>query len=271
VILVLKAVFLGAIQGLTEFIPVSSSGHLVLFPELFGWSDPGLAFDVMLHLGTLLSVLVYFRHEWAAVLKGFFTSLRVRPSEWDTFQRTGWLVVVATIPAAVAGLALEDVIESNLRSVLSVGVFLAAGSAAMLAAELLGRKRRGFDEIRTRDAALIGAMEVLSLAPGMSRSGITMSGGMIAGLNREAAARFSFMIAAPVIAGAGLLEGIKLARDGLRTCTAGMMAAGLFTSAVVGFFAIKYMLAYLKRGTLAPFIVYGFAVATVIIIVTALA
>jgi len=265
-ILMLKAAFLGAVQGLAEFIPVSSSGHLVLFPKLFGWSDPGIAFDVMLHLGTLAAVLVYFHSEWVAVLKGVITSLRVRPSEWDLFQRVAWLLLLATIPAAVAGVALEGVIESNLRSVASVGAFLAAGSAAMVAAEVLGRKNRAFGGLKTRDAASMGVLQVLALAPGMSRSGITMSAGMISGLDREAAARFSFMMAAPVIGGAGMLEGIKVVQEGLEGCTVGMMVVGSITSAVVGFFTIKYMLSYLRRGTLAPFIAYGFTVALVILL-----
>ncbi|MBU4194857.1 MAG: undecaprenyl-diphosphatase UppP [Actinobacteria bacterium] len=265
-ILALKAAFLGVVQGLTEFIPVSSSGHLVLFPKLFGWSDPGLAFDVALHLGTVLAILVYFRSEWASVVRGIFTSLRVRPSEWDFPQRVAWLLVLATIPAAVAGVALEGVIENNLRSVASVGVFLAAGSTAMVLAEVLGRKNRTFDELRTRDAASMGALQVLALAPGMSRSGITMSAGMTSGLNREAAAHFSFMMAAPVIGGAGLLEGIKVAQEGLEGCPVGMMVVGSITSAVVGSITIKYLLSYLKRGTLAPFIAYGFAVALAILL-----
>lgn len=269
-ILALQAAFLGVVQGLTEFIPVSSSGHLVIFPRLFGWSDAGLAFDVALHLGTLVAILVYFRAEWVAVARGLFTSLRTRPSAWNSSERLAWLLAGATVPAAAAGAALEGVVGNQLRTVAWVGVFLAAGSIAMAVAEVLGKKNRSLDRILTRDAASMGVFQVLALAPGMSRSGITMSAGMVSGLDREAAARFSFMMAAPVIGGAGVLEGIKVAGEGLKGCTAGMMVAGFTTSAVVGFFTIKYMLRYLKRGTLVPFIVYGIVLALVILLVLVL-
>lgn len=260
----LKAVVLGIVQGLTEFIPVSSSGHLVLVPKLFGWSDPGLAFDVVLHLGTLLAVLAYFRKEWVTVIRGFFTSLAVRPSEWDGSQRLAWLLILATIPAAVAGAALSGFFDDHLRSAASVAAFLAVGSLAILAAELWSKRPRTFEDIRARDAGAMGILQVVALAPGMSRSGITMSAGMFSGIDREAAARFSFMMSAPVIAGAGVVEAVKVARQGFGGVTAGMLIAGFVTSAVVGFLTVKYLLRYLRRGSLAPFAIYGLAVAAAV-------
>ena len=135
----LKAIVLGIVQGLTEFIPVSSSGHLVLVPKLLGWGDPGLAFDVAVHLGTLLAIIVYFRSEWVAVVRGFFSSLATRPSEWSGPQRLAWLLILATVPAAVAGVALEGFFSDHLRSIGSVAAFLFVGAVVMFAAEALGR------------------------------------------------------------------------------------------------------------------------------------
>jgi undecaprenyl-diphosphatase len=257
----LQAAFLGIVQGLTEFIPVSSSGHLVLFPRLFGWDDFGLAFDVALHLGTLIAVLFYFRREWLLVIRGFFSSFTVKPGEWDFGQKLAWLIILASIPAAAAGVALEALVESHLRSVATVAAFLAAGAVVMTVAEVLGKKDRSFEEVRVKDSAWMGIFQVLALAPGMSRSGVTMSAGMMSGLDREAAARFSFMMAAPLIGGAGLIEAVKLATRGFTEGTPGMLVVGLLTSAAAGLVAIKYLLLYLKKRSLAPFIVYSLMVA----------
>lgn len=264
---VLRALVLGVVQGLTEFIPVSSSGHLILVPELFGWSDPGLAFDVALHLGTLLAVLVYFRSEWWAAIRGFFSSFKVKPARWDSDQRLAWLIIAATIPAAAAGLALESLIEDHLRSAGVVAAFLLAGAAAMSLAEIFSRRTRDFDALKPRDAGSMGLSQVLALAPGMSRSGVTMSAGMFTGLRREAAARFSFMMAGPVIGGAGIVEAVKLAREGLVSCTWGMIITGFVASAAVGVVTIRYLLKYLKRRSLWPFVAYSAAVAAATFIV----
>lgn len=265
----LQAVVLGIVQGLTEFIPVSSSGHLVLVPRLFGWGDPGLAFDVALHVGTLLAVLVYFRAEWVEVIKGFFTSFSARPSRWDAGQRLAWFLILATIPAAAAGALFSSVVEERLRGVGPVAVFLLVGAAAMALAEVSKRGARGFGQVKTRDAGAMGLLQAAALAPGLSRSGITISAGMLSGLEREAAARFSFMMLAPITAGAGLYEAVDVAKHGLGGSTWGMVAAGFATSAVVGFLTVKYLLGYLKRRTLMPFIIYSLAVGSAILLVLA--
>ena len=268
-IALLQAAVLGIVQGLTEFIPVSSSGHLVLVPRLLGWGDFGIAFDVSLHVGTFLAVLVYFRAEWVMVLKGFFTSLRARPSRWDEGQRLAWLIILATIPAAAAGAALSGLIEDRLWDAGPVAVFLLVGAAAMTLAEVAGKGVRGFEAIRTRDAGAMGLLQVAALAPGLSRSGITLSAGMLSGLEREAAARFSFMMLAPITAGAALYEAVNVASEGLGGSTWGMVAAGFATSAVVGFFTVKYLLGYLRSRTLLPFIIYSLVVGSVTLIVLA--
>ncbi len=268
---VLQAVVLGAIQGLTEFLPISSSGHLVLLEKVFGWAEQGLSFDVALHVGTLLALLVYFRREWIAVIRGFFTSFRIRPRAWDLDQRLAWMIVLASIPAAAAGALLGDTVEKNLRAPALVALLLVVGGLIMLAAEMLGSKKRGFESLRASDAGVVGLAQVLALAPGVSRSGITISGGMLNGLESEAAARFSFMLSAPVIAGAGVWEGAKLVSDGLADAAPGVFAAGFVTSAVVGFFTVKYLLVYFRRHSLLPFIVYRFALAAVVLLAVAIA
>lgn len=267
----LQAVVLGAVQGLTEFLPISSSGHLILLEKLFGWAEQGLSFDVAVHIGTLLALLVYFRREWIAVIRGFFTSFKARPRAWDLDQRLAWMIVLASIPAAAVGALLGDTVEENLRAPALIALMLIVGGLIMLAAELLGRKERGFESLHATDAGVVGLAQVLALAPGVSRSGITISGGMLAGLDREAAARFSFMLSAPIIAGAGLWQGAKLAREGFADVGPGVFAVGFVTSAVVGFFTVKYLLVYFRRHTLAPFIVYRFALAAVVLLVVAFA
>jgi undecaprenyl-diphosphatase len=266
VTLILKSAVLGIVQGLTEFLPVSSSGHLVLIEKLFGWKELGLAFDVAIHLGTLLALVVFFGREWVGVINGFFRSLRTRPSRWDTEGRLAWMLILATIPAVIAGAALSDQIERNLRTLFWVANFLVAGALVMLAAELWGKKARDFGAVRAGDAASVGFAQVLALAPGVSRSGITISAGMFSGLNREAAARFAFMMAAPIIGGAGVWEAIKVARHGLGGGTPGAFVVGFMTSAVTGFFAVKYFIRYLKRGSLMPFVIYRLVVAAAVYI-----
>lgn len=269
--MILQAAFLGIVQGITEFLPISSTGHLILIPEIFGWKDMGLAFDVALHMGTLLALLIYFRREWLEVIRGFFKSFRVKPKEWEPDSRLAWMLVLATIPAAVAGAASADFIEGHLRTPFWVTSFLVAGSIIMIAAEVFGKKERDFGGLLARDAVTVGFAQVVAIVPGVSRSGVTISAGMLDGLNREAAARFAFLMAAPIIGGAGLWEAVKVARHGLGGTPAGAFTAGFFTSAVIGFLAIKFMLRYLRKRSLAPFIVYRLALAAAVFIYLAVA
>lgn len=272
-VLALQAAFLGIIQGLTEFIPVSSSGHLVLIPRLFGWDNfvaaegMGTAFDVALHMGTLLALVIFFRHEWASLIKAFFRSFRHRPADWNRPMRVAWMLVLATIPAAVAGLLLGDFIEDNLRAPAAVAVCLIIGALVMMAAEGLGSRSRGIKELNARDATVVGFAQVLALAPGISRSGITISAGMLDGLDREAATHFAFLMSAPIIAGSGIYAGVKLVQNGFPPQGPGVFVAGFITSAITGLLAIGFMLKYMKRYTLKPFIIYRIALALIIFII----
>src|SRR5659263_177267 len=250
-VLFLQAALLGIVQGLTEFIPISSSGHLVLIPKLFGWNvfvatkGVSTAFDVALHLGTLLALLVFFRRQWIVLIKAFFLSLRHRPADWDRYMKLAWMLILASIPAAIAGALLNNVIEDHFRTSGWVAILLLLGASVMAAAELLGKRDRDFSRLKMKDAGIVGGAQVLALFPGVSRSGITISTGMLDGLDREAAAHFAFLMSAPIIAGAGLWQGQKLIRHGGFGGHAGVFAAGFIASAIAGFFTIKYFLAFL--------------------------
>lgn len=265
--LALKALFLGIVQGLTEFLPVSSSGHLVLFERAFGWKELGLAFNVAVHLGTLLAVLVYFRHTWARVIRGFFRSFRHKPADWDRDMKMAWMLVLASIPAAVVGAAWGDTIEGHTSTPFWVAVFLVAGSLVMLAAERWGRRERSIVQVSARDAGVVGCAQVLALLPGTSRSGITISTGMLDGLDRKAAAEFAFLMSAPIIAGAGLWEGQKVVRHGFGAGGVGIFVIGFLASAAVGFLAVGFMMRYLKTGTLNPFIIYRLGLAGLVFLI----
>ncbi|OFW56549.1 MAG: hypothetical protein A2W01_01840 [Candidatus Solincola sediminis] len=281
--IILKSAILGIIQGLTEFIPVSSSGHLILIPKLFGWHDewmPGtttgstisttaLAFSVALHMGTLLALLVFFYREWIPLIKGFFTGFTTRPSAWNKHQRLAWILVLATIPAGVIGAAFGDAIEGHLSTPFWIAICLIVASFVMLAAQYFGSKARGMDHLGARDGFLIGTAQVFALAPGVSRSGITMSGGLFSGLDFEAAARFAFLLAAPVMAGTGIFQGAKLAKEGLPPDLLKIFLPGFVTAAIVGGITIKYMLKYLRKGNFTPFVIYRLAVGAAVLIILA--
>jgi len=282
-IIILKSAILGIIQGITEFVPISSSGHLILASKLFGWHDkwlPGtttgntinttaLAFSVALHVGTLLALLIYFNKEWLSLIKGFFTGFTRKPTKWSGHEKLAWLIVLATIPAGIVGALWGDTIEGHLSTPFWIAICLIAVSFVMLAAQMLGSRARGMDALQLKDSGIVGAAQILALAPGVSRSGITISGGLFSGLDFESAARFAFLIAAPIMAGTGALEGYKLAKHGLPAHFVQIFLPGFLMAAAVGLLAIGFMLRYLRKGTLTPFIIYRFAVAGIVLIVLA--
>jgi undecaprenyl-diphosphatase len=267
----IQAAVLGLVQGLTEFIPISSSGHLILVPWLFKWNDPfinSLAFSVMLHMGTLLALLVYFWRDWVRLIPAGLASIRDRRIGDDPDRRLGWLLVVATIPAVAVGPLLSDTIESRVRDAAAVALMLCVGAAIMWLADRWGTRQHEMDSLSFPGAFGIGVAQVLALVPGISRSGVSISGGLLLGLNREAAARFSFLMATPVVAGAGLWEARKLV-----TGEAGvnpelnLIAIGFVAAALSGLLAIRFMLAFLRRQPLTAFIVYRVVAAIVVFVV----
>ena len=248
------ALLLGLLQGATEFLPVSSSGHLVLVPWLLGWQPPGVFFDAVLHLGTLVAVLLYFRRDLLALAGAWLRTLRRRRVETGS-ERLAWLLVLATIPAALAGVLLEDWFGAMFSSPLLVSVLLLVTGVLLFFAERLGCGRRRAEEAGVADALVVGIAQALAIAPGISRSGATMSGGLLRGLTRPEAARFSFLLAIPVVAAAGLLSLAKTVADsGVSEIVLALLGAA--AAAVAGLAAIHWLLRYVRAHSLYLFSYY---------------
>ncbi|HEX7431689.1 MAG TPA: undecaprenyl-diphosphate phosphatase, partial [Candidatus Limnocylindrales bacterium] len=253
---IVQALVLGLTQGLTEFIPVSSSGHLILVPWLFGWNDPvrdgfitSLEFSVILHMGTLLALLAYFWRDWLKLIPAGLATIRDRSFKSDPDRKMAWLLVLATIPAVLVGPLLNDAIEGAVREPARVALMLCVGAAILWLADRWGTKAREMDSLTFGGALGIGVAQVLALVPGISRSGISISAGLFLGLTREAAARFSFLMATPVVAGAGLWEARKLLSHdpAAPNPEAKLVVIGFIAAAVSGLLAIRFMLAFLRR------------------------
>ena len=263
----LEIIVLAILQGLTEFLPISSSGHLILVPALLGWPDQGIAFDVAVHFGTLSAVMWFFRAEVRGLLAGFFTQLSSTRSEDNRrFALLAWLIIIGTVPVGLAGILLRDWIAAELRAPLIIAATTAGFGIALWLAERLGVRRRGESDLRVADALLIGIAQALALVPGTSRSGITMTAGMMLGLRPAAAARFSFLLSIPVILLAALLELAKLLGTDVPTDWTAL-ALGTLLSATVAYLTIKYFLKFLDRIGMLPFMLYRLALAFVIVVV----
>jgi undecaprenyl-diphosphatase len=265
---------LGITQGITEFAPVSSSGHLILVPWLFGWGilkDPGLnkTFDVALHMGTLLGAVVYFRHDLWRYLLAWVRSVS-RRSIATGDERVAWALVLGTVPGAIVGALLEGVIEQRLGQPWLIAVMFAVFGVVLYLVDRLAPQRRHFGQIRVGDGVAMGLGQAAALQPGVSRSGITMTVGRLIGFDREASARFSFLLAIPIIGGAGLAKAADLATGGIPAGMGGPFLAGIAAAAVSGFLVIWFLLAYLRRHSFAVFMWYRLAVAALVFAVIAL-
>jgi undecaprenyl-diphosphatase len=252
----LQAIILGAIQGLTEFIPISSSAHLIVVPWLFDWKPFGLTFDVALHLGTLAALLAYFWRDWYGLLRDSVTRARLGPSH-DHKTMLLWPIIIASIPAAIAGKFLEKTIESQVRSsFLLIGVITIGFGVLLLVADRLGAKSRSAEGVTLRDWLIIGVAQALAIIPGVSRSGVTITAGLVCGLQRDAAASFSFLLGAPIILAAAVYE----LPDALKSVLAGgevlPFVAGILTSAVVGYLCIGFLMSYLRKRSTDLFVGY---------------
>jgi undecaprenyl-diphosphatase len=269
----LEALLLGVVQGLTEFLPISSSGHLILVPWLQDYQylhhHPHFnkTFDVALHLGTLVGVLFYFRGEIVALTRGFLAALWRRRVETPA-ERVAVSIAIATVPAALVGAALQDTIDEHLGEPWQIAILLAAFALALGYADRRPQ-RREMEGVGMRDALAIGAAQALALAPGVSRSGVTITAARMLGLERDSAARFSFLLLAPVTAGAVLVKGAGVANDGLPAGSTWPMVVGVATSAVTGYFAIRFMLAYVRRRSYDVFVGYRLAAAVVVALIIA--
>jgi undecaprenyl-diphosphatase len=265
-----QAIVLGIVQGLTEFLPVSSSGHLIVVPALLGWDDPfidSLAFSVMLHVATLAALLLYFQADWRRLIPAGLAAIRDRSFRGDPDRRMAWLLAASTVPAVIVGVALNDIIETVFREPRLVAVTLVIGAAILWLADRLGSRTRHIDGVTFPIAFGIGAAQALALVPGISRSGISISAGLFAGLDREAAARFAFLMATPITAGAGLWEFRKIV-----TGEAGVdlpmvpLVAGMLASLVAGMLAIAVTLRYLRTHSTGVFVLYRIGLAAVVIV-----
>ncbi len=259
---------LGITQGLTEFAPVSSSGHLILVPWLFHWSilnDPAFnkTFDVALHMGTLIGALVYFRRDVVRYTTAWVRSVRSR-SISTVDERIAWALVTGTIPGALAGAAFEDVIQEKLGAPWLIAVMLAVFGVILYAVDRAAGSDKAFGDITVPRGVVLGIAQALALQPGVSRSGVTMTAGRLMGLDREASARFSFMLALPIIAGAGVFKGLDLLDSGLNGM-AGPFFWGVASSAASGFLVIWFLLSYLRRHDFLPFTIYRLAAAALVI------
>lgn len=278
-----QAIVYGIVQGLTEFLPVSSSAHLLIVPWLLGWDSPGLAFDAALHLGTLVAVIVYFWRELIGMVMALpgaiarpAATLHSRGSE-DFLGRLALLIILGTIPGLIAGLLGQDFIDqlyhpvgvSPDRVIVAVAVALIALALLLYWAERVARHVRDLESLTVRDAAIIGLAQAAALIPGVSRSGSTITAGLFRGLERADAARFSFLLGSPIIAAAGAKGLLDVLTSGLDAAQLGIFAIGLATSAVAGFAAIWGLIRYLQRASTTVFIVYRVVLGLVLLALVA--
>ena len=258
-----QALILGAVQGVTEFLPISSSAHLILVPWIAGWPDQGLTFDVVLHAGTLIAILTFFWRDWVSMAVGAFR----RESEEDgTRSKLLALVVAATIPGALAGFFAQKTIETTLRSPFILSITLIGVALLLWIAERTARLDKDLERLSAADALSVGFAQALALVPGVSRSGITISTGLFRGLTRQAAARFSFLLSAPITGGAALKKLLDLRHTGVADADRLPMLFGFLASLLMGYLTIKFLMRYLQRNTLRAFIVYRIALGIVILI-----
>lgn len=266
----LQGIVLAVVQGATEFLPISSTAHLVLVPWLLGWPDPGLTYDVALHAGTLAALLVYFAPTWTALLASLVTSRRpelVVLGGVEQPRRLLGLLVLATIPGALAGYALEGYAETLFRTPRLVAAALMLVALVMWFADQMPGLTKNLNQIELRDGVTVGLAQALAIVPGVSRAGITIAAGMFRGLERETSARFSFLLATPIIAGATVKKLAEISVLGLPAGVSRLdLAVGFLVSAATGFAAIAFLLRYLQRHTLKIFVAYRVVLGIIILV-----
>ena len=284
---IIQSIILGIVQGVAEFLPISSSGHLVLIPNIFGWEDQGLAFDVALHWGTLIAVLVYFRKDWAKIFResyllkcwlhspvGLWSPNASRLQSSSTGLSPLWsqriqhlksdplfIIIIATIPGVIAGLLLSNYAETVFRNPLIVAGTLSVGAILLFYSDKIGVKKSDLKDLSLRMGIIIGLFQMLAIVPGVSRSGITITAALLLGMKRTDAARFSFLLSTPIILGAGIKEFPSLLNSGLNI----NIFIGVLVSAATGYLAIKYMLKYLENRGYNIFVGYRLVLAIAVL------
>src|SRR4051812_17782654 len=262
----LQAIVLGLVQGLTEFLPISSSGHLRIVPAFFGWDDPGAAFTAVIQLGTMAAVLLYFRADLWRIAKAWLASLRHPERRGELEARLGWYIILGTIPIGIFGLVFSDQIKHGARDLYLIGTTLIVLGLVLAAAERAATRMRSIEDLQTRDGVVIGFAQALALIPGVSRSGATISAGLFLGLDRESAARYSFLLSVPAVVLSGLFE---LKDVGSGGPGAGPTIIATLLAFVVGYASIAWLLRYLTTHTMLPFVVYRVVLGVLVISLTA--
>jgi len=259
------AVVLGALQGFSEVLPVSSSAHLILVPWFLKWPESGLTFDVALHLGTLIALAAYFCRDIVQLALGAIDAMATRSLDTPA-KRLPFLILAATVPAGIVGKLFEQTVEDIFReSPLLIATFLIVFGVILGLADRRGRKRYGLGDVKTGSALTIGLFQCLALLPGVSRSGITITAGLMLGFTRESAARFSFLISLPIVAGAALLKTLHVARHGIPAGEGLPMLVGIAVSAVTGYISVAFLLRMVQKRSIAPFVWYRLLAGGVVI------
>jgi undecaprenyl-diphosphatase len=266
----LEAIVLGITQGLTEFLPISSTAHLRIVPAFAGWEDPGAAFTAVTQLGTMSAVLLYFRHDLIRIGRAWLRSVRNREARRELDARLGWYILLGTIPIGIFGVLFKDQIETGARDLYLIGVMLILLGLVLFAADRLGKRDRSIEQIRTRDGFAMGMAQALALIPGVSRSGATITAGLFLGLDRTAAARFSFLLSIPAVVLSGLLElgSIVTGEEGQHTGVVELIVATLFAF-VSGYAAIAFLLRWLTTHSMVIFVVYRVALGALVLALVA--
>ncbi len=263
-----EAILLGIVQGLTEFLPISSTAHVRIVPALFGWSDPGAAFTAVIQLGTMAAVVIYFRNDLLRIFKAWFASLRDESARSNHDAKMGWYILLGTLPVGIFGFIFKDQIETAARSLWVISIVMILFSFVMAAADTVAKRTRDVEDIDRGDAIFIGLWQALALIPGVSRSGSTISAGLFRGLNEVAAARYSFLLSIPAVVASGLFE-LKKIGDGGAHPSVAMTALATLLAFVSGYAAIAFLLRWLSTHNLRPFVIYRIIVVTLILVLTA--
>lgn len=258
-----EAIVLGVIQGLTEFLPISSSAHLLVLSQIFGWGDPGAAFTAVTQIGTEAAVLIYFRHDIARIISAWFRSLRNADVRGTPDARLGWYVIIGTIPIVILGLAFTEQIETIARNLWLTAAMLAGFGILLGLADRFGRKDREITSLTARNAIALGFAQAAALIPGVSRSGATITMGLALGFNREAATRYAFLLAIPAVLGSGFYEATRIGRD--PDIAWGQTIVATLIAFAVGYGVIAWLLRYLRTGSYLPFVAYRLALAALIV------
>ena len=264
---ILEAIVLGIVQGLTEFLPISSTGHLRIVPAFLGWEDPGAAFTAVTQLGTMAAVLLYFRADLKRIAQAWYRSLREPAARRELDARLGWYILLGTVPIGIFGLIFKDQIETGARDLYLIGTALIVLGLVLLLAERVGTRSRNIEQITRRDGIAIGFAQALALIPGVSRSGATITAGLFMGLDRTAAARFSFLLSVPAVVLSGVLElGSILSGEEGETTSLTCLVVATALAFVTGYASIALLLRYLERHSTVVFVIYRVALGSLVLV-----